>query len=94
MAKGISGGWPMVLCGLKSFLETGKAPNIMSIKSCSASAQAKVPEPSGLASLRRRQPHRLAGKTGGVEIDRIAHLFAVEDGADIAFRIGLQGFLG
>ena len=37
MAKGISGGWPMVLSGLKSFLETGKAPNIMSIKgSCSA----------------------------------------------------------
>jgi uncharacterized protein YndB with AHSA1/START domain len=42
MAKGISGGWPMVLSGLKSFLETGKAPNIMSIKSCSAPAQAKV----------------------------------------------------
>jgi uncharacterized protein YndB with AHSA1/START domain len=42
MAKGISGGWPMVLSGLKSFLETGKAPNIMSIKSCSASTQAKV----------------------------------------------------
>jgi uncharacterized protein YndB with AHSA1/START domain len=36
MAKGISGGWPMVLSGLKSFLETGKAPNIMAIKSCSA----------------------------------------------------------
>jgi uncharacterized protein YndB with AHSA1/START domain len=36
MAKGISGGWPMVLSGLKSFLETGKAPSIMSIKSCSA----------------------------------------------------------
>jgi uncharacterized protein YndB with AHSA1/START domain len=36
MAKGISGGWPMVLSGLKSFLETGKAPNIMSLKSCSA----------------------------------------------------------
>ena len=42
MAKGISGGWPMVLSGLKSFLETGKAPNIMSIKSCSAQAPAKV----------------------------------------------------
>jgi uncharacterized protein YndB with AHSA1/START domain len=42
MAKGISGGWPMVLSGLKSFLETGKAPNIMSIKSCNAQAQAKV----------------------------------------------------
>jgi len=36
MAKGISGGWPMVLSGLKSFLETGKAPNIMAIKSCDA----------------------------------------------------------
>ena len=42
MAKGISGGWPMVLSGLKSFLETGKAPNIMSLKSCGAPAQAKV----------------------------------------------------
>ena len=42
MAKGISGGWPMVLSGLKSFLETGKAPNIMSLKTCSAPAQAKV----------------------------------------------------
>ena len=42
MAKGISGGWPMVLSGLKSFLETGKAPNIMSMKACSAQAQAKV----------------------------------------------------
>ena len=43
MAKGISGGWPLVLSGLKSFLETGKAPDIMTIKgSCSAPAQAKV----------------------------------------------------
>jgi len=43
MAKGISGGWPLVLSGLKSFLETGKAPDIMAIKgSCSAPAQAKV----------------------------------------------------
>jgi uncharacterized protein YndB with AHSA1/START domain len=42
MAKGISGGWPLVLSGLKSFLETGKAPNIMAIKNCSAQAQAKV----------------------------------------------------
>jgi uncharacterized protein YndB with AHSA1/START domain len=41
MAKGISGGWPMVLSGLKSFLETGKAPNIMAIKG-SCSTQAKV----------------------------------------------------
>ena len=42
MAKGISGGWPLVLSGLKSFLETGKAPDIMAIKSCSAPSQAKV----------------------------------------------------
>jgi uncharacterized protein YndB with AHSA1/START domain len=42
MLRGISGGWPMVLSGLKSFLETGKAANIMAIKSCSAPAQAKV----------------------------------------------------
>jgi uncharacterized protein YndB with AHSA1/START domain len=43
MAKGISGGWPMVLSGLKSFLETGKAPDIMAIKgSCSVPSQAKV----------------------------------------------------
>jgi len=43
MAKGISGGWPLVLSGLKSFLETGKAPDIMAIKgSCNAPAQAKV----------------------------------------------------
>jgi uncharacterized protein YndB with AHSA1/START domain len=37
MAKGISNGWPRVLCGLKSFLETGAGLNIM----C-GSAQAKV----------------------------------------------------
>lgn len=43
MAKGISNGWPLVLCGLKSFLETGKAYDIMAIKSCSsAQPQAKV----------------------------------------------------
>ena len=43
MAGGISRGWPMVLSGLKSFLETGKAPNIMAIKGeCAAPAQAKV----------------------------------------------------
>jgi uncharacterized protein YndB with AHSA1/START domain len=43
MAGGISRGWPMVLSGLKSFLETGTAPNIMAIKGeCSAPAQAKV----------------------------------------------------
>ena len=43
MAKGISKGWPMVLSGLKSFLETGKAPDIMLMKSCpQPPAQAKV----------------------------------------------------
>jgi uncharacterized protein YndB with AHSA1/START domain len=43
MAKGISGGWPLVLSGLKSFLETGKAPDILAIKSCGAAQhQAKV----------------------------------------------------
>ena len=41
MAKGISKGWPLVLSGLKSFLETGKAADIMAIKSC-AQQQAKV----------------------------------------------------
>jgi uncharacterized protein YndB with AHSA1/START domain len=41
MAKGISKGWPMVLSGLKSFLETGAAADIMWIKSCSQ-PQAKV----------------------------------------------------
>jgi uncharacterized protein YndB with AHSA1/START domain len=34
MASGISKGWPLVLSGLKSFLETGKAPDIMAIKAC------------------------------------------------------------
>ena len=42
MAKGISGGWPLVLSGLKSFLETGRAPNILAIKSCGTQQQAKV----------------------------------------------------
>ena len=42
MASGISKGWPLVLSGLKSFLETGKAPDFMAIKSCGATAQAKV----------------------------------------------------
>jgi uncharacterized protein YndB with AHSA1/START domain len=43
MAKGISNGWPLVLCGLKSFLETGKAYDIMALKSCaSPQPQAKV----------------------------------------------------
>jgi uncharacterized protein YndB with AHSA1/START domain len=37
MAKGISGGWPRVLSGLKSFLETGKG---LDIKSCSAAKAA------------------------------------------------------
>jgi uncharacterized protein YndB with AHSA1/START domain len=43
MAKGISKGWPLVLSGLKSFLETGKAPDITAIKgSCSSQPQTKV----------------------------------------------------
>jgi uncharacterized protein YndB with AHSA1/START domain len=43
MAGGISRGWPMVLSGLKSFLETGKAPDIMAIKgSCSAQSQSQA----------------------------------------------------
>ena len=42
MASGISKGWPLVLSGLKSFLETGKAPDIWAIKSCGAQPQAKV----------------------------------------------------
>jgi uncharacterized protein YndB with AHSA1/START domain len=41
MFNGISKGWPLVLSGLKSFLETGKAADIMAIKSC-AQPQAKV----------------------------------------------------
>jgi len=43
MAKGISKGWPLVLSGLKSFLETGKATDILAIKNAScAQPQAKV----------------------------------------------------
>ena len=43
MAKGISKGWPLVLSGLKSFLETGKAADILAIKNAScAQPQAKV----------------------------------------------------
>ena len=42
MAHGISNGWPLVFSTLKSFLETGKAPDIMAIKSCGAPSQAKV----------------------------------------------------
>ena len=42
MASGISKGWPLVLSGLKSFLETGKAPDFMALKSCSAQPKAKV----------------------------------------------------
>jgi len=43
MARGISNGWPLVISGLKSFLETGRAPDIMAIKNCSGSKpQAKV----------------------------------------------------
>ena len=42
MAGGISKGWPLVLSGLKSFLETGKPFDIMAIKTCGAPQQAKV----------------------------------------------------
>jgi uncharacterized protein YndB with AHSA1/START domain len=44
MALGISKGWPLVLSGLKSWLETGKAADIIAIKSCAqpAAEQAKV----------------------------------------------------
>jgi uncharacterized protein YndB with AHSA1/START domain len=42
MAKGITKGWPLVLSGLKSFVETGRAPNINAIKTCNTPAQAKV----------------------------------------------------
>lgn len=42
MAASIAIGWPMVLSGLKSFLETGKAPNIMAIKNCTAAPAIKT----------------------------------------------------
>ena len=42
MSKGISNGWPLVLSGLKSYLETGKAPDIWAIKACGTQQQAKV----------------------------------------------------
>jgi uncharacterized protein YndB with AHSA1/START domain len=35
MALGISKGWPLVLSGLKSWLETGKAADILAIKTAS-----------------------------------------------------------
>jgi uncharacterized protein YndB with AHSA1/START domain len=40
VATQISGGWPLVLASMKSFLETGKALDIMGIKSCGASKEA------------------------------------------------------
>ena len=42
MAAGISKGWPLVLSGLKSFLETGKSFDIMAVKGPCAAPQAKV----------------------------------------------------
>jgi uncharacterized protein YndB with AHSA1/START domain len=46
MALGISKGWPLVLSGLKSWLETGKAADILAIKNASCgqaqAEQAKV----------------------------------------------------
>jgi uncharacterized protein YndB with AHSA1/START domain len=46
MALGISKGWPLVLSGLKSWLETGKAADILAIKNASCAQptaeQAKV----------------------------------------------------
>lgn len=43
MAGGISRGWPLVLSGLKSFLETGKSFDIALLKTCSSpQAKAKV----------------------------------------------------
>ena len=43
MAGGISKGWPLVLSGLKSFLETGKPFDILAVKGpCAAPAPAKV----------------------------------------------------
>ena len=46
MAKGISGGWPLVLSGLKSFLETGKAPDIMAMVAApSPNARQRSPPP-------------------------------------------------
>lgn len=38
MLRGISDGWPRVIAGLKSFLETGKGLNLL----CSAAAQAQA----------------------------------------------------
>jgi uncharacterized protein YndB with AHSA1/START domain len=43
MATNISQGWPLVLSSLKSFLETGKALDVWSLKPCSLSAS-KVQE--------------------------------------------------
>lgn len=34
MGRGVSFGWPLVLSSMKSFLETGKAIDIMAIKKC------------------------------------------------------------
>jgi len=42
MAKGISFGWPLVLSSMKSFLETGKAIDIMAIKGGCGSAKGQA----------------------------------------------------
>ena len=34
MARGVSYGWPLVLSSMKSYLETGKAIDIMALKKC------------------------------------------------------------
>ena len=39
MAANVSKGWPLVLSSLKSYLESGKALDIMAIKTCSAPAK-------------------------------------------------------
>ncbi len=42
MARGVSMGWPLVLSSMKSFLETGKAIDIMAIKSCAGEKTVKA----------------------------------------------------
>jgi uncharacterized protein YndB with AHSA1/START domain len=39
MARKVSGGWPLVLSSMKSFLETGKAIDIMAVKQARDSAK-------------------------------------------------------
>ena len=40
MAGAVAKGWPLVLSSMKSFLETGKAIDIMAVKTCGASKEA------------------------------------------------------